>query len=127
MGTYPDNVIVSGMAQPAAEKKNSSSERDMAKSSELIVMDILEFVQMEGGHPRMWCVGVTDDAQRRLFDEHQVHYQNDAWIYRTASSEMEAQRVEDYFLEHGMDGGKGARHPGSRMVYAYRKSISTEP
>lgn len=99
----------------------------MAKSSEIIVMDILEFVQMEGGHPRMWCVGVTDDAQRSLFDEHQVHYQNDAWIYRTASSEMEAQRVEDYFLEHGMDGGKGGRHPGSLMVYAYRKSISTEP
>ena len=99
----------------------------MAKSSEIIVMDLLEFVQLEGGHPRMWCVGVTDDAQGRLFDEHQVHYQNDAWIYRTASSEMEAQRVEVYFLEYGMDGGKGGRRPDARMVYAYRKSISTKP
>ena len=99
----------------------------MAKSSEIIVMDILEFIQLEGCHPRMWYVGVTDNAQGRLFDEHQVHYQNDAWIYRSASSEIEAQRVEEYFVEHGLDGAKGGRRPGSRMVYAYRKSVSTKP
>jgi hypothetical protein len=99
----------------------------MAKSSEIIVMDILEFIQMEGGHPKLWYVGVSDEAQVRLFDEHQVHYQNDAWIYRTSVSEIEAQRVEEYFLEYGLDGGKGGRRPNSRMVYAYRKSISTKP
>ncbi len=102
-------------------------ERDIAKSSEDIVMELLEFIHAEGGHPCMWYVGVTDDAQRRLFDEHQVHLQNDAWIYRTASSEMEAQRVEEYFQGHGLDGGKGSRRTSSHMVYAYRKSISTEP
>ena len=99
----------------------------MAKSSEIIVMDILEFIQMEGGHPRMWYIGITDDAQRSLFDEHQVHYQSDAWIYRTASTEMEAQRVVEYFLEYGLDGGKGGRRPGFPMVYVYRKGISSEP
>ncbi len=99
----------------------------MAKSSEIIAMEILKFIQSEGGHPRTWYVGITNDAQGRLFDEHQVHYQEDAWIYRTATSEIEAQRVEDYFREHGMDGGKGNRRPDSRMVYAYRKSIRTEP
>ena len=99
----------------------------MAKSSEIIVMEILEFIQLEGSHPRMWYVGVTDDAQGRLFDDHQVHYQNDAWMYRTAASEIEAQRVEEYFLEYGLDGGKGRRHLDSRMVYVYRKSISTQP
>ncbi len=99
----------------------------MAKSSEVIVMDILGFIQLEGGHPRMWYVGVTDDAQGRLFDEHQVHYQEDAWIYRTAKSEIEAWRVEEYFLEYGLNGGKGGRRPESLIVYAYRKSINTEP
>ncbi len=89
-------------------------------------MEMLEFVQSEGGHPRMWYVGVTDNAKRKLFTEHQVHYQNDAWIYRTAASEMEAQRVVEYFLEYGLDGVKGGRNPG-QMVYAYRKSINTEP
>jgi hypothetical protein len=99
----------------------------MAKSSEIIVMDILEFIQLEGGHPSMWYVGVSDDAQGRLFDEHQVHYQNDAWIYRTAFSRLEAQRVEEYFLAYGLDGGKGSSRLDSRIVYAYRKSISTQP
>ena len=99
----------------------------MAKSSEIIVMDILEFIQLEGGHPKTWYVGVTDDAQGKLFDEHQVHYQSDAWIYRTALSDMEAQRVEEYFLEYGLDGRKGGRHQDYRMVYAYRKGISTKP
>lgn len=82
---------------------------------------------MEGGHRKTWYVGTTDDAQRRLFDEHQVHYQDDAWIYRTATSETEAQRVEEYFLEYGLDGGRGGKRPGSTMIYAYRKGIRTEP
>ena len=99
----------------------------MAKSSEIIVMDILEFMQLEGGHTKMWYVGVTNDAHGRLFYEHQVHHQNDAWIYRTASSEKEAQRVEEYFREYGLDGRKGGKRPDARMVYAYRKSINTEP
>ena len=105
----------------------SPIERDMAKSSEIIVMEILEFIQMEGGHRKTWYVGVADDARRRLFDEHQVHYQDDAWIYRMAASEKEAQHVEEYFLEYGLDGGKGSRCPDARMVYAYRKGMSTEP
>jgi hypothetical protein len=99
----------------------------MAKSSEIIVMEILEFIQLEGGHPKAWYVGVTDDPQGRLFDEHQVHYQNDAWIYRTAASEIEAQRVAEYFLEYGLGGRKECRRPDARVVYAYRKSVSTEP
>ncbi len=99
----------------------------MAKSSEIIVMDILEFIQIEGGHPMTWYVGVTDDLQGSLFDGHQVHKQNDAWIYRTATSEIEAQRAEEHFLKYGLDGRKGGRRPDSRMVYAYRKGINTKP
>ncbi len=99
----------------------------MAKSSEVIVMDLLEFIQLEGGSPRTWYVGITVNAQGKLFDEHQEHYQDDAWFYRTAASEIEARRVEEYFLEYGLDGGKGGECPDARMVYAYRKSIRTAP
>ena len=117
-----------GILQPAiACKELVHMGGGMAKSSEIIVMDILEFIQIEGGHPMMWYIGVTDDSQGRLFDEHQVHYQNDAWIYRSATSEIEAQRAEEYFLQYGLDGRKGCRRPDSRMVYAYRKSINTKP
>jgi len=99
----------------------------VAKSSEIIVMEMLEFIQREGSHPKTWYVGVTDDPQGRLFDEHQVNYQDDAWIYRQAASEIEAQRVQEYFLEFGLDGRKGALRSGARKVYAYRKGISTKP
>jgi predicted GIY-YIG superfamily endonuclease len=44
----------------------------VAKSSEIIVMEMHEFGQMEGGHPKTWYVGVTNDPQGRLFDEHHV-------------------------------------------------------
>jgi hypothetical protein len=120
-------ILMSGMAQPTAGSELIHVGGSMAKSSEIIVMDMLEFIQMEGGHPKMWYVGGTDDAQGKLFDEHQVHYQSDAWIYRTAASEIEAQRVQEYFLEYGLDGRKGTLRSGSYMVYAYRKGISTEP
>ena len=40
---------------------------------------------------------------------------------------MEAQRVEEYFLEYGLDGRKGGGRQDYRMVYAYRKGISTKP
>jgi len=99
----------------------------MAKSSEIIVMEMLEFIQREGGHPKTWCVGVTNDPRRRLFDEHQVHYQNDGWIYRTVASEGEALHVQAYFLEFGLIEVKGDLRSGSRMTYAYRKSINTKP
>jgi hypothetical protein len=99
----------------------------MVKSSEIIVMEMLEFIQQESGHPRTWYVGITNDPRRRLFDEHQVHYQDDAWIYRAAASEDEAHRVEEYFLAYGLIGGAGRRLQDPCTVYAYRKSIRTQP
>jgi hypothetical protein len=99
----------------------------MAKSSEIIVMEMLEFIQREGGHPKTWCVGVTNDPRHRLFNEHQVHYQDDAWIYRTATSESEALHVQAYFTEFGLSEIGRSGSSGSRMVYAYRKSINTKP
>lgn len=99
----------------------------MAKSSEIIVIEMLEFIQREGGHPKTWYIGVADDPRKRLFDEHQVHHQNDAWIYRMAASEIEAQHVQEYFLEFGLDGRNGVVRSGSYIVYAYRKGISTHP
>lgn len=99
----------------------------MVKSSEIIVMEMLEFIQKEGGHSGTWYVGITDDPRRRLFDEHQVHYQDDTWIYRAAASEDEARRVEEYFLAYGLIGGAEKRLQDPCTVYAYRKSIRTQP
>jgi hypothetical protein len=88
---------------------------------------MLEFIQKEGGQPQTWCVGVTNDPRRRLFDEHQVHYQNDAWVYRTAASESEAILIQAFFLAFGLNEVRGDIRSGRRMVYAYRKNIRTNP
>ena len=45
-----------------------------------------------------YYVGITNDINRRLFDEHNVSAQKDYWIYRTADSKSVAQKVEEYFL-----------------------------
>jgi hypothetical protein len=90
-------------------------------------MEILQFIYREGGDPKTWYIGVTHDPRQRLFDEHQVHYQDDAWIYRTATSEGEALHVQAYFLEFGLIEVRGYLRSGSRMIYAYRKSINTKP
>jgi hypothetical protein len=97
----------------------------MAKSTKIIIAEMLEFIKREGGHPKSWRVGVTNDPRRQLFDRHQVHYQNDAWIYRTAQSEGEALHAQMYFLECGLKEDKGWQ-PGACAVYAYRESIRTE-
>ncbi len=92
----------------------------MDKSSNVIIMEMLEFIYREGGHPRTWHVGVIKDPRRRLFDELRLHYQQDPWIYRTAASEGDALRVQMYFHELGLEEGEEEWQPGARMVYAYR-------
>ena len=93
----------------------------MAKLLNNIIMEILQFIYREGGNPKTWYIGVTHDPRQRLFDEHQVDYQNDAWIYRIATSESEALQVQSYFLEYGLAEGEEGWRPGACTVYAYRK------
>ena len=92
----------------------------MAKSAN-VILEILEFIYREGGDPRTWHIGVTHDPRQRLFDEHQVDYVNDPWIYRIATSEGEALQVQSYFLEFGLFEGEEEWLPGACAVYAYRK------
>jgi hypothetical protein len=86
-----------------------------------IIMEILQFIYREGGDPKTWHIGVTHDPRQRLFDEHEVDYQSDAWIYRRATSEGEALQVQSYFLEFGLADGEEGWRPGACTVYAYRK------
>jgi hypothetical protein len=93
----------------------------MATFINTITLEILQFIYREGGDPKTWYIGVTNDPRQRLFNEHQVHYQNDAWIYRVATSEGEALQVQSYFLEFGLAEGEEGWQPGACAVYAYRK------
>ena len=97
----------------------------MAKSKEEIIRDIADYFK---GIPYKDCyIGITSDAERRLFVEHNVSREKGYWIYRTASSHKVAREIEQHFIERGMDGGTGGGDEDSRIVYAYKKTSHTNP
>lgn len=70
-------------------------------------------------------IGISNDAESRLFNQHHVSRDNSWWIYTTASSEKDARDVEKFFLDKGMRGGTGEETSNSKMVYCYAITPTT--
>lgn len=97
-------------------------------SNQKIVDDIIGYVRIRGGQHSDWYVGISNDAQSRLFNDHRVYEQTGAWIFRTAYSSQEARETELYLIQVlGFDGGPGGGNDLSKMIYAYRKTLLTNP
>lgn len=64
-------------------------------------------------------VGISQDAPKRLFEQHHVDKDNSWWIYATAESHEIARKVEKHYLDLGMRGGPGGGDESSKMVYCY--------
>lgn len=73
-----------------------------------------------------YYVGITNDINRRLFLEHNVSEGNDYWIWCQAESKETAQKVEQYFLDLGMDGDTGGGTNDTLYVYCYKKTITSK-
>ena len=71
-----------------------------------------------------YYVGITNDVERRLFDEHNVSKKG-AWIYCTADNKSIAQDVEEFFLNLGMTGDTGGEMPDTIVVYCYQITNNT--
>ena len=97
----------------------------MAKSKQEIINDIV--LHFKGTAYRTCYAGITSDVESRLFGDHNVSKENGHWIYRPASSNSVAREIEQHFLDLGMDGGPGGGDASSRIVYAYKKTSSTNP
>ena len=69
-----------------------------------------------------YYIGITNDIERRLFDEHNVPRNGHWWIHRIADSETHARDAEKHFLDKGMKGGTGGG--GTDCVYVYCYEIS---
>ena len=52
--------------------------------------------------------------------------ENDHWIWCQAESKETAQKVEQYFLDLGMDGDTGGGTNGTLYVYCYKKTSRSE-
>lgn len=98
----------------------------MAKTESEIKKYIKDYIDKIGGLYRTWYVGITNDPQRRLFDEHGVDREK-WWVYATATSNAVARRVESYFINLGTGGAPGGGEEDARVVYAYKKTSSTNP
>ena len=99
----------------------------MAKSKQEIISKIDGHIKSRGGPYSSWYVGITEDAKRRVFQEHGVDKDKDFYIWLTASSSAIARDVESHFLDEGCDGGTGGGDDDADIVYAYKKSSRTDP
>lgn len=98
----------------------------MAISESELKSQIKEYIEEKGGPYTAWYVGITNDPERRLFGEHGVHKEG-TWVHGEATSNAVARRVEQYFMRLGCDGAPGGGEEGAKVVYAYKKTASTDP
>ena len=96
-------------------------------SEQQIISEISAHIQQSSGSYRDWYVGIAKNPHDRLFEEHNVHENGDAWIYKKAESSQSARKVESYFLNLGTDGGSGGGDWQTDSVYAYKKNGHTLP
>jgi hypothetical protein len=98
----------------------------MAMSKEKIIADINEHLSKSGKqYYSDFYVGITNDVERRLFNEHNVNKETMWWIYRTANSKMVAQEIEQFYIEKGMQGHLGGGADDSCIVYCYAVGATT--
>ena len=91
----------------------------MAKSKKEIIEEIESHITDCGGGIRGWYVGIAAKPKERLFDDHSVDEEKDAWIHCPASSDSVARDIEKHFLDKGAKGGTGGGDEDSKSVYAY--------
>jgi hypothetical protein len=73
-------------------------------------------------------VGVSQDVENTLFNQHKVEEKKGQWIFRKAFSAEEAREVKKYFVKRLKTNGKsGDKGQHADMVYAYKKTSSTNP
>jgi len=99
----------------------------MAKDEETIKKEILAHIDDKGGPYSGWYVGIAEDPEDRLFNDHSVQRKGDYWIYRKAESHTAARNVEDYFVNDvGTKGGTGGGDENTKSVYAYKTNSHTK-
>lgn len=79
------------------------------------------FTLTHGGNGKKFYVGITNNIQRRLFDEHQVKEESDLYSFWNAQSHESADKIEKYLLnKYPYEGHAGLGKDNSKYVYVYR-------
>lgn len=89
----------------------------MAKTRDQIIADIEAHIGNNGADFGNWYVGIAASPRDRLFNDHNVRENGDAWIFREAASSAVAREVEYFFINvKGTHGGAGGGDASSRSV-----------
>lgn len=99
----------------------------MVTSENVTKIEIKAHVDRDGGMYKDWYVGVANDVEARLFNDHKVNKDNSTWTYRLTNSPKIARRTRQYFLNMGFDGGIGNIDANANVVYIYKKAACTTP
>ena len=91
-----------------------------------IKVDIDAFIKSHGGDYAAFYVGVSANAKRRLFNEHQVARKG-AYTRRRAFTADKAREVEQHFLNKGCEGDTGGGEDTADRIYAYKMTAATDP
>ena len=101
----------------------------MVFSVQQIKYEILAYIKEFGGDFSDYYVGVTDDPETALFQEHTVDRKKDPWLYKQALTFQAARTAQDYFLSRlKSDGARVIEgDDDTDCVYVYKKSERTTP
>jgi hypothetical protein len=97
----------------------------MANSSTTIISEITSHISKNGGRYSDWYAGIAADPRHRLFSDHAVRENGDAWIFRPCTSSEVARNIENFLLNLGMKGGPGGGDSTTGSVYAYKIASHT--
>lgn len=99
----------------------------LAQPESSIVTDINTRINKEGSGYNGWYIGVTQDIDQRLSNDHNVSIDGGWWIFRRAFSDTDAREIERHFLKLGCKGGTRDGDKDAEFVYAYKMTSVTEP
>ena len=85
-----------------------------------IITEIQNHMAKRGGTYGDWYCGIASDPRQRLFVDHNVSENNDAWIHRDYGTENTARDVERYFLGKGCKGDEGGGDWQTKHIYTYK-------
>lgn len=102
------------------EKNEIMEKRSMGKNEEEIIQKITEHLKNSGRrYYSEFYIGISDNAQSRLFTDHHVEKEHSWWLYITADSQETALAVKRYYMNLGMRGDENSGNVNSKMVYCY--------
>lgn len=88
-----------------------------------IISEIKNYASNHPSYWKDWYIGIASDPEQRLFIEHSVNKETDAWIYSICQNCNSARNVEQYLIETlKTKGDLGGGDDNTKYIYAYLTS-----